>query len=122
MAGQDLPHDATIRSVRERLRDPEDYLCGVLRRRQEWRNTNAGQDSYVTIGVMGGGRYPNYRLTSPLDGDWGFVKGYNGRSHKPLHGSVQESNMETWSFSVMTREDVGALLGEVRSVKRRGIT
>lgn len=122
MPERDLPHDATIRSIRERLRDPEDYLCGVLRRMQEWRNTNAGQDPYVTIGVMGGGRYPNYRLTSPLDGDWGFVRGYNGRSHLLLHGPVQESNMETWSLSVMTREDVEALLGDVRSVERKGVT
>ena len=122
MAKNTLPFDATVRSVRDLLRGPEDYLCGVLRHMQEWRTTNDGHDPYVSIGIMGGGKYPNYRLSSPLDEDWNLARGYSGRSHQSLHGSVTDSNMETWSLSYMTRTDIEALLGEVRSVKRKGIT
>ena len=122
MSTKGLPQNATIASVRDRLRLPEDYVCGVLRNMQAWCTTNGGQRPFVSISIMGDGKYPNYRLCAPLDSDdLIFTRGYNGRSHTSLQG-VYESNIETCSMDLMTRSRVEALLGEIRSVKRKGIT
>lgn len=116
-----LPTDATIATVRDRLRRPEDYLCGVLLKMQAWRTASGGQDPYVTIGIMGDGKYPNYKLLGPFEGDWHPTRGFNGRSHTKLDG-VGETEVDTWSTNLMTRAEVEMLLGDIRSVKRKGIT
>ena len=116
-----LPDHATIATVLNQLRRPEDYLCGVLLKLHAWRTASGGQDPYVTIGIMGDGKYPNYKLEGSLDVGWRPTQGFNGRSHTKLDG-VGEADVDTWSTNLMTRAEVEALLGGLRSVRRKGIT
>ena len=115
-----LPDEATIRDVIPRLRDAEDYLCGVLRRMHEWLKTHQCESVFVSIGVMGKGVHPNYRL-SRLFRDSGFIDqadAYEGRTHALFERQARNLFNETWSGTWTSQEEVLALLGEVRTSKR----
>jgi hypothetical protein len=126
-----IPDDATIRDVLRLLTDPEEYVRGVLGNMHECRS-HYGTAS-VKIGVTGAGHAPHYRIEYPVDGTTKFFAAYNGRNHEQredwgeltLDALLGRASMpdhplfrESWSTRVMQLEEVIALLGEIRGVRR----
>ena len=112
-----IAHDATIRSLMPTLRNPEDYLCGVLRNMQAWARRR-GREGFVTLGVTGKGIAPHYRIDFTWGGatpDW-VGEAYDGTSHHRLPYTVSVVKDDTWSIAFMAHAEVRTLLGEHRSV------
>lgn len=126
-----LPQDATVTDVLSMLKGSESYVCGML------GNLHACQRKHgnaaARIGITGGGKAPNYtiefeREKAPLGiprFKIGIVGIFDGRNHKLIEwidDIAQEDGIpvkdEHWSNRSMTIDDLTALLGEIRAIKK----
>jgi hypothetical protein len=101
--------DATISDVLHRLKNPKDYVRGILR--NILKHKNNGILPVVRIGITGKGLSPYYRIDC---GDQSFGA-FNGASHKPFKNI--ELHEDTWSSKQMTFEQVQAQMGQLNNWK-----
>ena len=141
-----LDPNETIRSLvaKHTLNAPNTYVLGVLRNMAAWRREHPDSVPIVRVGVSGDGRAPHYRV-SPLPAgvgiddnpeiaieeidQWlaakrtgedphGHFAVYRGTGHGELELSPAELTTHNWSGARMTYEEVEALLGELRGIKK----
>jgi len=122
MRGPSPDIDATIDDLVESLDDPEDYV----RRALDNLHAEARKEpnSRLTIGIMGYGVYPNYKIDTPIDLkklDMQYMapsKIFSGRTHQELVdlSSVRD---ERWSAASTSLVELQALLGNLRKRKKQ---
>lgn len=124
-----LNENATVRDILNSLRDPEEYVRGVLGNMVDYKNRRGSV--LFRMGISGEGVIPNYRLQvtdSKLDEvsgvfspDSDVFEAYSGQTHRRLNWTIQEMlASRSWSNHFQTREDIMMLLGEIRGVGRPG--
>ena len=118
--------DATLADV---IQTPEDYLCAVLRHLHRCRKENGG-NLVLRIGITGRGIVPHYRIDehsrwklfdNEENDNFAAVAAFNGRNHEPLVTEGEEPELlhdHNWSTRAMTFDEVKALLGSLRGIKR----
>ncbi len=111
-----LGYSATIKDVLHTLRDPVEYVRGVLG--NFYACGLSTEQSSVRIGVSGNGIVPNYKIEIQSNYDIYFM--CSGMTHKVK--SRQWYSMfggESWSDNYMTFSEVRDLLGQLRGVRRQ---
>ncbi|MCJ2030745.1 hypothetical protein MKK50_15320 [Methylobacterium sp. J-043] len=120
-----LPEGSTVVTISHLLAEKDEYVRKALNNfRPEYKkNPNAT----LTIGLMGDGKYPNYRIDQPLNGtdvndgldvsiDWPELV-FRGRSHDKLV-DPSKVKFDNWSRSSVKYLELETLLGEMRRLKK----
>jgi hypothetical protein len=141
MSHAPLARDATIADVLTTLKNPKQYLRGVLENLHACKSQKQmGQKSEVVtrIGITGEGIAPYYRIdySAELSGKGlggrtmrATFGAFDGRTHKIIAAFAETSNHreesilvdEHWSTRSMSLEDVQNLLGQIRGFRRKEI-
>lgn len=111
-----LPKDSTLRTVMPMLADPDAFVSrafGVMH-----RQTREHGHVAMRLGITGTGQFPNYRIEDAATGR--AIVAIDGANHEPWPEGERFDAIGTWSEATMSREDVEALLGEIRNFKRKG--
>jgi len=123
-----LPDNVTIADIVSDLAKPERYVRLAL------ANMYAAENDcgplVIRIGKMGTGQVPHYRFDAVEQHEvfdsphtsYMPMHSFNGRNHKPLVPEGEESDIlrdEHWSKGTMTRDELAALLGSIRSKGQR---
>ena len=109
-----LPADTTLADLRHVLADSGEFVrqvSGVMH-----SATKEHGPVVMRLGITGTGRLPNYRLESLASG--APLLALDGNSHKPWPEGADFTGAANWSRRTRSLEDVRALLGEVRGLKR----
>jgi len=122
-----LPDDATVAEVLPTLRNPEDYLRGMLENMMLCKREHGGAS--VRIGTTGLGITPHYRVEPDKDyldvvlkdgGDISpYFVAYHGSNHKRLDWGFDELQTSNWSAKLMTLNEIQVLLGNLRGFRRK---
>lgn len=119
-----LPKGSTVASVAHLLAHKDDYVRrALINFRPEFKKN---PEAVLTIGLIGNGSHPNYRIDQPLHGrdihdgtaisvGWPELA-FNGRSHKALVDPKQ-LKLDNWSEASMTYLELELLLGRMRGLK-----
>lgn len=109
-----LPQGSTLRTIVGTL--TEEYVRAVL------ANVAACDrelgDAVVHLSLTGDGHFPDYGIDAIMDLDTGQAtswQDFSGKTHKPLRPTQEKQVF--WSCERMTRQEVSALLGEIRGYK-----
>ena len=141
MAHCKLQADTLLDQIWEsgKLRDVAEYVRKIVEKLDRYEPRFG--DCIVIIGITGDGTVPNYKISpinKPIDlvmpplikPEKEFsseeryaheylvmsVRGFNGRSHKPLTNASGEAN---WSIKALKGSDVRLLLGRIRASNRK---
>jgi hypothetical protein len=111
-----LPADATLRSLKPLLSDPDAYVSrafGVMHRISKDHG-----DIQMRLGVTGTGQFPNYRIEEASTGN--PIVPIDGVTHQEWPDHEKFDGVGTWSTATMSKSEVETLLGEIRNFTRKG--
>lgn len=109
MTHQTIPNDATLNDVLPTLQKPEEYVRVVLDNLYKCERDHASCN--MRIGITGEGKAPYYRIDYiDEDGSEGLYGSFAGK----IAGSGMDTHENTWSSQTMNKDDVAALLGQIR--------
>ncbi len=97
MSGKSLAADATLETVWGSLREPDNFIAGVMMSMSRLRSR--GEDVVVRIGITGTGYQPNYRVEDDRREEPNVA--YNGANHQPFPDDEQLPTHQTWSSRTM---------------------
>ena len=109
-----LAQNATLRDVVPSLDKPESFVRQVVGVMHE--ATKEYGEIVMRLGITGTGRAPNYRIERKEDGT--PVLALDGANHKRWADGENFSSAPNWSTTVMTKDEVTALLGDSRGYRR----
>ena len=107
-----IPEDASLLDVMPTLQKPEEYVRVIL---ENLFKCERGHDSCsVRIGITGEGKSPYYRIDFvDKDGTVGLFGSFAGK----VAGRGIEIHEDTWSSRSMNKDEVAAILGQIREGK-----
>lgn len=108
-----LPKNATLRDILPSLNKPESYVRQVVGVMHD--ATKEHGQIVMRLGVTGTGRIPNYRIERAESGT--PVMALDGANHKRWPDGENFAAALNWSTTVMNKEEVAALLGEIRGYR-----
>jgi hypothetical protein len=107
-----IPTDAVLGDVLPTLSKPQEYVRVVLDNLVKCGKSHASCS--VRLGITGEGKAPYYRIDYVnKDGAAGLYGSFAGK----VAGQGIETHEETWSSRSMSRDEVAALLGQIRQKK-----
>lgn len=109
-----MPSDATIATLVDRLSNPEEYVRRIFATMRECRYDQ------VRIGIYSNPAHPDYIFDEffkddddPLPGQAVPMDAYNGRTHRQTSFNKFD-NWKQWSRAGMSQKEIQQLLGNIR--------